>query len=85
MSMRVEDQKQSEQVLQYTDYLERLRGVEPALADEFAGLHAVNEVLEWMQRKGLSSAPVDIVGQDEFSYDFLVEFAPARWLAFGVT
>ena len=34
----------------------------------------------------LAQARVDIIAQDEFHYDFLIELAPAgRWVAFGVT
>jgi hypothetical protein len=37
-----------------------------------------------MQRRGLKR--VDIVAQDEFHYDFLIELEPGgRWAAFGVT
>ena len=56
------------------------------LAQEVADFHSIRGVLEWMRRRDLCRAAVDIVGQDEFSYDFLVELEPrGRWLAFGVT
>ena len=51
-----------------------------------AGWHSLESVLEWMKAKSLPPGSVDLIGQDEFEYDFLVELEPAgRWLAFGVT
>jgi hypothetical protein len=68
------------------DYLQRLRATDPQLAEEFAGFTGVEQVLQWMARRGLATTAVDIVGQDEFEYDFLVRLdAAGRWLAFGVT
>jgi hypothetical protein len=72
--------------LDYPDYIQSLRVQEPVLAEELAGFHGVEDVLQWMQRRGLVQPNIDMVGQDEFSYDFLLQFEPAgRWLAFGVT
>jgi hypothetical protein len=80
------DATQTHETLDYSDYVAKLRSCEPELADALAGFHGVEDVLQWMQRRGLCHMPVDIVGQDEFSYDFLVQFeAQGRWLAFGVT
>jgi hypothetical protein len=72
--------------LDFSDYVRHLRESDPDLAAEFAGFTGVEHVLQWMQRRGLTKPPIDIVGQDEFSYDFLVQFEPqGRWLVFGVT
>ena len=39
-----------------------------------------------MLRRGLDKPPLDLVGQDEFNYDFLVQYEQGgKWLAFGVT
>ena len=59
-----------------------------ALATVFSGLGGVANlegVLKWVPRVGLSLAGVDLVQQDEFSYDFLIPVPAGRWLAFGVT
>jgi len=86
MSTGIDAVKRTIEPLAYADYVKTVRGCEPELADAFAGFASVEHVLQWMERQGLSHTPVDIVGQDEFSYDFLVHFsAPERWLAFGVT
>jgi hypothetical protein len=72
--------------LEYADYVTLLREKEPLLADAFACFTGIEHVLEWMQKCGLDKPPIDIVGQDEFSYDFLLQFdSEGRWLAFGVT
>jgi hypothetical protein len=85
MSARLEELRKSDKALEYADYIAMLRDRDTVLADELAELHGVDEILQWMQHRGLSSAAVDIVGQYEFSYDFLVQLAPQRWLSFGLT
>ena len=70
---------------EFADYVERLRPAHPDLADAFAGFTGIEQVLQWMAGHALTGKDVDIVGQDEFHYDFLVRLeAEGRWLAFGV-
>jgi len=70
---------------EYIDYVDRLRAGWPGLADAFAGRDSIEHVLDWMDRRGLPPGSVDLVAQDEFSYDFLIRLEPeARWLVFGV-
>jgi hypothetical protein len=73
--------------LDYPDYLRLLRDEAAQLADEFMSFTGVKDVLDWMQRRGfLSRDGIDMVGQDEFHYDFLIRLEPnGRWLVFGVT
>ncbi len=72
--------------LDYPDYVGALRSREPDLAAEFAGFTGISGVLDWMKRRDLCSTAVDIVGQDEFHYDFLIRLEPGgRWVSFGVT
>jgi hypothetical protein len=71
---------------EYSDHVETLRLREPELAEELKGFTGVEHVLQWMLKRGLKKPPLDMVGQDEFNYDFLLELEPAgRWLAFSVT
>jgi hypothetical protein len=71
---------------EYADDAVELRESEPAIAAEVASFRGIDGVLAWMQRSRLTSAVVDIVGQDEFNYDFLIQLEPGgRWIAFGVT
>ena len=70
---------------EFDDYVERLRPDYPELADAFAGFTGIEQVVQWMAQHALMGKDVDIVGQDEFHYDFLVHLGKeGRWLAFGV-
>lgn len=70
----------------YANHVTALREALPELAAEVAPFHGLEAVLRWMQRRGLTQATVDLIGMDEFSYDFLIQLEPAgRWIAFGVT
>jgi hypothetical protein len=71
----------------YADYVLELRSEDAHLAGEIADFTGVKEVLDWMQRRGaLCHDGVDMVGQDEFEYDFLIRLGQNdRWLVFGVT
>jgi hypothetical protein len=72
--------------LQYADYVTALREGAPDLAGEVASFRCLEQVLQWMQRRGLTQAAVDLIGMDEFSYDFLIQLEQAgRWIVFGVT
>jgi hypothetical protein len=71
---------------EYADYVTALGEELPDLAAEIASFHGLEAVLQWMQRRGLTQAAVDMIGMDEFSYDFLIQLDPTgRWIAFGVT
>ncbi len=72
--------------LEYAEYVTSLREGAPDLAAEIASFRSMEQVLQWMQRRGLTQALVDMIGMDEFSYDFLIQLEPGgRWIAFGVT
>jgi hypothetical protein len=71
---------------EYADHIEALRNESPDLAAETASFRSVEAVLQWMKQRGLTRAAVDLVGMDEFSYDFLIQLEPnGRWIAFGIT
>ena len=70
----------------YADHIAALRNQSPDLAAEVAAFRGIEDVLQWMKRRGLTRAAVDLIGMDEFSYDFLIQLeANGRWIAFGVT
>jgi len=84
--MNQADVKRQVQPPEYADYVARLRKEDAPLADEVGGFQSVSGVLDWMKRRGLCNAAVDIVGMDEFEYDFVIQLAPGgRWVAFGLT
>ena len=71
---------------EYAHHVEELRAKSPDLAAEVALFRSMEHVLAWMKRRGLTQSAVDLVGMDEFSYDFLIQLEPeGRWIAFGVT
>ena len=71
---------------EYPDYVARLRYSQPELADDIADFPSVTGVLDWMKLRSLGSAQIDMVGMDEFEYDFLIQLEQGgRWLVFGVT
>lgn len=70
---------------EYADHIADLSRTDLALATQLAGWHGLESVLNWMQARNLPPGSVDLIGQDEFEYDFLVELERGRWLAFGVT
>jgi hypothetical protein len=71
---------------EYQDHVAMLAKNHPDLANQITGWQGLASVLEWMNVKGCPPGAIDLIGQDEFAYDFLVELeAGGRWLAFGVT
>jgi hypothetical protein len=69
----------------YSDHVTALAMDHPDLASNFSHSDSLENVLDWMQTRDLPSGAVDIIGQDEFSYDFLIRLQPeGRWLVFGV-
>jgi hypothetical protein len=71
---------------EYADHIAALRTTHPDLATVFADFGGVADVLAWMQRAGLAQTAVDIVGMDEFEYDFLIRLQPdGAWAVFGLT
>jgi hypothetical protein len=71
---------------EYADYVKDLRLTDPDLANRVAGRHGLESVLNWTKGIDLPPGSVDLIGQDEFAYDFLVELEPGGpWLAFGLT
>ena len=71
---------------EYADYVTALQAAAPSLAVAVASFHGMEDVLQWMKRRGLTKAAVDLVGMDEFSYDFMIQLEPdGQWLVFSVT
>jgi hypothetical protein len=71
--------------MEYTDHLRQLRRHDSTLGDQFAGFRSLRQVLDWMSERGLASAKVDVIAQDEYSHDFLVPLPDSRYVAFGMT
>ena len=69
----------------FTNDIAQLRVSHPVLADEIASFVGIGQVMDWFTSRGAPPA-IDLIGMDEFEYDFLVEVkSEGVWLAFGVT
>jgi hypothetical protein len=72
--------------LLWEDHVAILRQADSSLAEAVGDFTSIKSVLEWMKNQGLAQARIDIIGQDEFHDDFLIELEQGgRWIAFGVT
>jgi hypothetical protein len=68
----------------YADQLAALSAADPALGAGVAGLRNLEAILRWAPGAGVDFARIDLVQQDEYSYDLLLPLG-ARWLTFGVS
>ena len=50
-----------------------------------ASLRNLEAILKWAPGAGIPFAGIDIVQQDEYSYDLYLPLPDARWLVFGVS
>jgi hypothetical protein len=72
--------------MEYPDYLNRLEAHSPNLAREVASFHTLENVLEWMKKRGISLGTIDVVNQDEYCHDLIIPLdATGRHLVFGCT
>jgi hypothetical protein len=72
--------------MEYQDSINRLKAQSPDLARELAPFHTLENVLEWMKRRGISLATIDLVNQDEYCHDVIIPLDSAgRHLVFGCT
>jgi hypothetical protein len=69
----------------YPDQLAEFAGHEPALAEAISPLRNLEGILRWAPEAGIPLAGVDLVQQDEYSYDLFLPLPDQRWLIFGVT
>ena len=72
--------------MEYQDYVRSLAADAPELAGEVAAFHNLENILDWMGKKGLSLGTIDVIQQDEYCHDLLIPLEPAgRHLVFGMT
>jgi hypothetical protein len=69
----------------YADQLTTLTATAPALGGAVAGLRNLEAILKWAPTAGIPFAGIDLVQQDEYSYDLYLPLPDARWLVFGVS
>ena len=66
-------------------YPEQVAALGPDLADAVAALRNTEWILKWAPGVGIPLASIDLVQQDEYSYDLFLPLPDSRWLVFGVT
>jgi hypothetical protein len=69
----------------YQEQLATLCTAEPALGSEVAVLRNLEAILKWAPGAGIPLAGIDLVQQDEYSYDLYLPLSDSRWLVFGVS
>lgn len=55
-----------------------------APATEVSELTSVEKILAWMQAREIPLTYMELIDQDEYSYDLLVPWQ-SRWIAFSLT
>jgi hypothetical protein len=71
--------------MDYADQLAALRAADPALGDAVSELRNLEAILKWAPAAGVPLAALDLIQQDEYSYDFFVPLPDSRWLVFAVS
>lgn len=69
----------------YPEQLADLSSAEPVLAGEVSRLRNLEDILRWAPGADIPLSGVDLIQQDEYSYDLFLPLPNARWLVFGVT
>ncbi|MBY0461197.1 MAG: hypothetical protein K2V38_28065 [Gemmataceae bacterium] len=71
--------------MNYPNQLAALTAADPVLGAQVASLRNLEAILKWAPTAGVAFAGIDLVQQDEYSYDLLLPLPDSRWLAFGVS
>jgi hypothetical protein len=70
----------------YLEQLDILKASHPVLGDQVARLRNLEAILKWTPEAGIAFAGIDLVQQDEYSYDLFLPLPDStRWLVFGVS
>ncbi len=70
---------------EYSEQLAALTSADPLIGEQIARLRNLEGILKWAPEACIPLAGIDLVQQDEYSYDLLLPLPDARWLVFGVT
>jgi|AGTN01.1.fsa_nt_gi hypothetical protein len=70
----------------YEKDIEQLRETFPFVATAFGGMRTLEDVFKWIREVGSVAGSIDVIAQDEFSHDFVLELPGLKmFVAFGVT
>ena len=71
--------------MNYAQQLESLAIFDPTLGANIAPLRNLEAILKWAPGAGVPFTGIDLVQQDEYSYDLYLPLPDSRWLVFGVS
>lgn len=71
--------------MNYADQLDALCTADPELGAVVRPLRNLEAILKWAPGAGIDFARIDLVQQDEYSYDLYLPLTDSRWLTFGVS
>ncbi len=71
--------------MNYADQLTALASVDRILGEEISRLPNLEAIPKWAPHAGIPLAEIDLVQQDEYSYDLYLKMPDSRWLIFGVS
>ena len=69
----------------YPEQVAELSTADPALGEHVARQRNLETILNWAPAAGVPLAGIDLVQQDEYSYDLFLPLPDSRWLVFEVT
>jgi hypothetical protein len=70
-------------MIEYADYVGRLS--DNKLATELLPIRTLERLLSWLTIRGIDLAKLDLIQQDEFSFDLIVPLDAVRWMSFGMS
>jgi hypothetical protein len=71
--------------MDYAAQLATFTTADPVLSAEVAKLRNLEAILKWAPAAGIPFAGIDLVQQDEYSYDLFLPLPDTRWIVFGVS
>ncbi len=71
--------------MNYAEQLAELRHREPALSAQLESLRNLEAILKWATATGIAFRDIDLVQQDEYSYDLFLPLPDSRWLVYAVS
>ena len=71
--------------MDYSQQLTVLTGTDKELGSQVAGLPNLEAIVKWARGVGVAFSGIDLVQQDEYSYDLCLPLPDSRWLVFDVS
>lgn len=69
----------------YLEQIDAIRATDAVLGEFVASARNTEWILKNAPAAGIPLASIDLVQQDEYSYDLFLHLPDSRWLVFGVT